>query len=155
MPSLFFRRWLKKIKPFTTKAFKGFFYSKKNWHAGWLYGTGIKKIKMNRMISKKEFRKEVIGSQDLSLVQFMLEWSGACQIISPIYEELASSYKGQANFFTVDVEKETGLDDEYGVMELPTILFFKSGKVIDHVTGLTPKNVMISKIENALSSRLN
>jgi thioredoxin 1 len=107
------------------------------------------------MISKKEFRKEVIGSQDLSLVQFKLEWSGACQIISPIYEELASSYKGQANFFTVDVEKETGLDDEYGVMELPTILFFRSGKVIDHITGLTPKNVMISKIENALSSSLN
>lgn len=107
------------------------------------------------MISKKEFKKEVIGSTDLALVQFKLEWSGACQIISPIYEELAASYKGQANFFTIDVEKETGIDDEYGVMELPTILFFKSGKVIDHVTGLAPKNVMISKIENALINRLN
>ena len=107
------------------------------------------------MISKKEFRKEVIASQDLSLVQFKLEWSGACQIISPIYEELANAYKGQANFFTVDVEKEAGLDDEYGVIELPTILFFKSGKVIDHVTGLTSKNSMISKIENVLSNSLN
>ncbi|MEK7224223.1 MAG: thioredoxin domain-containing protein [Bacteroidota bacterium] len=107
------------------------------------------------MISKKEFRKEVIGSQDLSLVQFMLEWSGACQIISPVYEELASSYKGQVNFFTVDVEKVTGLDDEYGIMELPTILFFKNGKVVDHITGLVSKYVMIGKIENALSNRLN
>jgi thioredoxin-like negative regulator of GroEL len=53
------------------------------------------------------------------------------------------------------VEKETGIDDEYGVMELPTILFFKSGKVIDHVKGLAPKNVVISKIEDALSNRLN
>jgi thioredoxin-like negative regulator of GroEL len=79
------------------------------------------KKKMNRMISKKEFRKEVIGSMDLALVQFKLEWSGVCQIISPIYEELATSYEGQANFFTVDVEKVRGLDDEYGVMELPTI----------------------------------
>ena len=42
-----------------------------------------------------------------------------------------------------------------GVMELPTILFFKSGKVIDHITGLTPKNVMISKIEKALTTELN
>ncbi len=107
------------------------------------------------MISKNEFRKNVINSLGLSLVQFKLEWSGACQIISPIYEELATSYNGQVNFFTVDVEKEKGLDEEYGVMELPTILFFKSGKVIDHVTGLTPKNVMIRKIENALSNRLN
>ncbi len=107
------------------------------------------------MISKKDFKKEVIENMNLSLVQFTLEWSGACQIISPMYEELANSYKGQAKFFTVDVEKEIGLDGEYGVMELPTILFFKNGKVIDHITGLTPKNVMISKIENVLSKELN
>ena len=110
---------------------------------------------MNTMISKKDFKKEVIDSLSLSLVQFKTEWSGACQIISPMYEELASSYAGQANFFTVDVEKEKGIDNEYGVMEIPTILFFKSGKVIDHVTGLTPKNVMIGKIELALVSELN
>jgi thioredoxin 1 len=110
---------------------------------------------MNRMISKKEFSKEVIGSMNVSLVQFKLEWSGACQIIAPVYEELANAYKGKANFFTIDVEKESGLDDEYGVMELPTILFFKSGKVIDHVTGLTSKKTMICKIENVLSDRLN
>lgn len=120
------------------------------WHAGWLYGRDKMKI-MNRTISRNEFRKEVIESITLSLVQFKIEWSGACQIISPIYEELAASYKGQANFFTVDVEEEPGLDNEYGVIELPTILFFKSGEVIDHVTGLTPKNVVISKIENALN----
>ena len=107
------------------------------------------------MISEKEFKKEVIDSMSLSLVQFKIEWSGACQIISPIYEELATSFKGQANFFTVDVEIETGIGDEYGIIELPTILFFRSGKVIDHVTGLAPKNIMISKIENALSSELN
>ena len=110
---------------------------------------------MNRMISKKDFKNKVIDSTDLSVVQFMLEWSGTCQIISPVYEELAASYKDQANFFTVDVEKETGIDDVYGVIELPTILFFKHGKVIDHIAGLVPKNIMISKIENALSSSLN
>ncbi|MBL7737584.1 MAG: hypothetical protein JNK14_00060 [Chitinophagaceae bacterium] len=107
---------------------------------------------MNRTISKKDFKKEVVDSMSLSLVQFRIEWSGACQIISPIYDELASSYRGQVKFFTVDVEKEKGIEDEYGIMELPTILFFRSGIVVDHVTGLTPKNVMISKIENALSS---
>ena len=107
------------------------------------------------MISKKEFKNEVIDNMNLSLVQFKIEWSGACQIISPIYEELAASYKGQANFFTVDVEKEKGIDGDYGIMELPTILFFKNGKVVDHITGLIPKNTMITKIENALASALN
>jgi thioredoxin 1 len=110
---------------------------------------------MNQLISKTDFSKEVVNSTGLSLVQFKKEWNGACQIISPIYEELARSYKGQAKFFTIDVEKETGIDHEFGVMEFPTILFFRSGEVIDHVTGLTPKNVMITKIENALTSAFN
>jgi thioredoxin 1 len=110
---------------------------------------------MNRAISKKEFRKEIIESNNLSLVQFNLEWSGACQIISPVYEELATSYDGSVNFFTVDVEKETGLDDEYGIIELPTILFFKSGKIIDHLAGLTSRATIIKKIENAISAISN
>lgn len=110
---------------------------------------------MNRLLSRDQFKEEVIDNIHLSLVQFKLEWSGACQIISPMYEELAKSYIGQAKFFTVDIEKEKGLENEYGVTEIPTILFFKSGKVIDHVTGLTPKNVVISKIENALMAETN
>lgn len=107
------------------------------------------------MISKNDLRTEVINSDRLSLVQFRKEWNGACQIIAPIYEELAKSYKGQANFFTIDVEKEQGVDIEFGVMEIPTILFFKGGEIVDHVTGLTPKNIMITKIENALASAFN
>lgn len=106
-------------------------------------------------ISKNEFKRVVIGNRGLTLVQFKTEWSGACQIISPVYEELAMSYKGSVSFYSVDVEKETGLEKEYGVMEIPTILFFRNGRVIDHVVGLAPKNVVISKIENALSNHLN
>lgn len=105
---------------------------------------------MNRMISKSEFKKEIIENKNLSLVQFKQEWNGACQIISKIYDELSAVYIGQVNFFTVDVEQEKGLDVEYGVMELPTILFFERGKIVDYLTGLAPKNVLIHKIENAL-----
>jgi len=106
---------------------------------------------MSRKITKLEFKKEVMESPALSLVKFKVEWSGVCQIIAPIYEELSNSYTGTANFFVIDVEKETGIDKEYGIMEIPTILFFKDGNIVDHVSGLVPKNVMISKIENALS----
>jgi thioredoxin 1 len=106
---------------------------------------------MSRKLTKQQFKKEVMESTALSLVKFKIEWSGACQIIAPIYEELSNSYTGSVNFFTIDVEKETGIDKEYGIMEIPTILFFKNGKIIDHVSGLVPKNAVISKIENALS----
>lgn len=102
-------------------------------------------------LSKTNFQSEIRGTKNLSLVQFKTEWSGACQIIDPVYRELAKSYNAQVNFFTVDAEKEKDLHREFGIRELPTILFFKSGQLIDHVIGLTSKNRLIAKIENALS----
>lgn len=110
---------------------------------------------MTQTISKKDFQKTVIDTTSLSLVQFTREWSGACQIMSPMFEEMAKAYRGQARFYTVDVEQEAGLHHEYGVLELPTILFFRQGRVIDHIAGLSPKNVMITKIENALNREIN
>ncbi|HWK08144.1 MAG TPA: thioredoxin domain-containing protein [Puia sp.] len=107
---------------------------------------------MSHTIGKTQFKKEVMESSNghLSLVQFKTEWSGACQIIAPVYEELSKCYNGIADFFSIDVEQEAGMEKEFGVLELPTILFFKNGELVDHVVGLTPKNTLISKIENAL-----
>ena len=106
-------------------------------------------------INKSNFKKQVIESRNLTLVQFKTEWNGACQIVSMIYNDLAKSYKGVADFYSVDVEKENELDNEYGISELPTILFFKSGEVIDYAIGLIPKDILISKIENALINSAN
>jgi thioredoxin 1 len=106
---------------------------------------------MTKAISKNEFSSMVIKSNQLSLVKFKTEWSGPCQIIEPVYRDVAASYLGVVNFFTVDVEQEKGLDEIYGVMELPTILIFKRGKVVDHTKGLTSKNTLVAKIENALA----
>jgi thioredoxin 1 len=118
---------------------------------------GVQKMKtnMSRPLTKEEFGKEVINNSRLALVHFKTEWNGACQIIAPVFEELSKSYTGQASFYTIDVEKETGIDNEYGIMELPTILFFSKGEVVDYATGLIPKNIMIKKIETALATSLN
>jgi thioredoxin 1 len=105
-----------------------------------------------KAVSKENFKKEVIDNSILSLVEFKKEWSGACQIIEPVYREIANSYNGTVSFYTVDVDQETGLNNEYGVIEIPTILFFKSGKIIDHTVGLVSKNILIAKVENALTS---
>ena len=105
---------------------------------------------MNKRVSKLDFKKKVMEGTRLSLVQFKREWNGASQIVESIYNDVAKSYKSTVNFYSVDVEKEQGLASEYGVMEIPTILFFKNGKLVDHLVGLTPKNLLIEKIENAL-----
>ncbi|MBD0332458.1 MAG: hypothetical protein ICV66_07365 [Chitinophagaceae bacterium] len=106
---------------------------------------------MKKEVSIENFKKEVIENSILSLVKFKTRWSGACQIIKPVYDELAKTYQGAVQFFSVDIEKEKTLHLEFGVTELPTILFFKGGQLIDHVVGLTSRNILIAKIENALS----
>ncbi|HZE84519.1 MAG TPA: thioredoxin family protein [Puia sp.] len=104
------------------------------------------------MAVKNSIATTVGKKEKLSLIQFKTEFNGACQIVSMIYEGLAQSYKGQANFITVDLDKEAGLGKEYGVREVPTILFIRNGKVIDHSTGLTSRNTLIAKIELALGA---
>jgi thioredoxin 1 len=106
---------------------------------------------MLKAISKEDFKKEVIEKEGLSMVEFKTEWSGTCRIIEPVYTDLSKSYSGTIDFFTIDIDSEKGLDTEYGVMEIPTILFFKAGKVIDHSIGLISKNRLIAKIENVLA----
>ncbi|HYF33015.1 MAG TPA: thioredoxin domain-containing protein [Chitinophagaceae bacterium] len=104
------------------------------------------------MTTKNQFRKEMISSTGLTLVQFKKEYNGACQIVSSIYQDLARIYKEQAVFLVVDIEKQPAIAEQYGIAEIPTILFFRAGEIVDYVAGLAPKNVMIAKIENALSA---
>ncbi|HRH50590.1 MAG TPA: thioredoxin domain-containing protein [Panacibacter sp.] len=116
----------------------------------WLISAEIK-TKMTKALSLKNFKKEVIERRTLSLVQFKAEWNGTCQIIAPVFESLSAAYKKKVSFFTVDVEENKLLEAEHGVTDIPTILFFKNGKMIDHLIGLAPRNVIIEKIENALA----
>ena len=106
---------------------------------------------MKKNKEKKELKPEALNTPGLTLVHFRTEWNAACQIVSMIYDDLAKSYEGAASFYTIDMETEDHLVKEYGVTDLPTILFFKAGKIIDHATGLIPKNILISKIESALT----
>jgi thioredoxin 1 len=105
---------------------------------------------MKKELTKADFEKLVIHRAHLSIVKFKTEWSGACQIIFPIYEDLANTYQDKADFFIVDVDKEQSIHTQYGLFELPAILFFKKGKIIDHAIGLTSKSNLIYKIEKAL-----
>lgn len=106
---------------------------------------------MNIAITKKEFKEDVLKSMHLTVVQFKTEWNGACQIIAPIYEDLAKSYNGHVRFYTIDADKEKTVLKKYGITETPAILFFQNGNVVDYAFGLISRNTLISKIETALS----
>lgn len=104
-----------------------------------------------KAVTKENFKSVVLENSKISIVQFITEWSGVWQIMEPVCNELSKTYKSKISFFTVDVEGEKKLGHEYGVREIPTILIFKSGKIVDHSIGLTSKNELLSKIKFALN----
>ncbi len=108
---------------------------------------------MKVVTDKKDFTEKVLNEQGIKVVKFYAEWSGPCQMMAPIYKELSAYYNSSVGFFTVDVEEAPMLRTELGVIELPTILFYKNGAVIDFVNGMISKNALIAKLENAVNQK--
>lgn len=107
---------------------------------------------MMQVKDKKEFKEKVINGSGLRIVKFYADWSGPCQMMMPIYNELANMYNSAAAFYKIDVEVAPVLKKEQGIIEMPTILFYKNGVVIDFVSGLISKNSLIAKLENIINN---
>lgn len=115
------------------------------------YNNCAKKNKMKIVADKKSFTENILNEQGVRVVEFYADWSGPCQVMAPVYKELSAYYNSSIGFFTVDVEAVPVLKTELGVIELPTILFYKNGMVIDFVNGMISKNTLIAKIENIIN----
>ena len=88
------------------------------------------------------------GNQPL-VVDFWATWCGPCRMMAPIIEELAKEYEGKAVIGKCDVEENEDLAAEFGIRNIPTILFFKNGEVVDKIVGAQQKAKVEEKI-NAL-----
>ncbi len=96
------------------------------------------------------FKREILSSGGLNIVRFCAEWSGPCHIMGPIYKELYQMYRNSASFYKIDIDQAPLLKTELGVTELPTILFYHKGVVIDYVQGFISRESLIEKLEIAI-----
>lgn len=94
--------------------------------------------------------KEIINSGKPVVVDFWAEWCGPCRMVGPIVEELAKEFEGQVVIGKMDVDENVETPNEYGIRNIPTILFFKDGQVVDKQIGATQKAVLAAKVQALL-----
>ena len=94
--------------------------------------------------------KEIIESGKPVVIDFWAEWCGPCRMVSPIVEELAEEFSGKVEIGKLNVDDNTETPNEYGIRNIPTILFFKDGKLVDKQIGATPKASLKAKVEALL-----
>ncbi|MCB0486702.1 MAG: thioredoxin [Flavobacteriaceae bacterium] len=101
-------------------------------------------------VTDATFSEVVLKSDKPVLVDFWAAWCGPCRMLAPIVEELNSEYDGKAVIAKVDVDSNQEFAAKYGVRNIPTVLIFKGGDVVDKQVGVAPKSVYTEKLEALL-----
>ena len=104
---------------------------------------------MEVQITSENFESLKNGAQPL-VVDFWATWCGPCRMIAPVIAELAGQYDGKIVVGKCDVEENEDLAVEFGIRNIPTILFFKNGQVVDKLVGAVSKSVLEQKFDALL-----
>lgn len=104
---------------------------------------------MEVTITSENFESLKNGSQPL-VVDFWATWCGPCRMVGPVISELAEQYDGRIAVGKCDVEENEELAAEFGIRNIPTILFFKGGQLVDKIVGAQSKAKLQEKFESLL-----
>ncbi len=101
-------------------------------------------------VTDATFEEVVLNSDKPVIVDFWAEWCGPCRMVGPIVKELAEEYGDKAVITKMDVDSNPGTSVKFGIRNIPTILFFKNGEVVDKQVGAVPKTILASKLDALL-----
>lgn len=94
--------------------------------------------------------KELLAGEKPVVIDFWAPWCGPCRMVVPIIEELAAEYEGRVVIGKCNVDDNNDVPVEFGIRNIPTVLFFKNGEMVDKQVGTAAKSVFVSKLEALL-----
>ena len=100
-------------------------------------------------ITESNFQ-EILAEGKPVVMDFWAPWCGPCKMVGPIIDELATEYEGKVIIGKCDVDENGDVAAEYGIRNIPTVLFFKNGELVDKQVGSAPKSAYVAKIEAIL-----
>ncbi len=93
---------------------------------------------------------EVLATDKLVVIDFWAEWCGPCKMVGPIIDQLSEEYKDRVVVGKIDVDNNDEATSKYGIRNIPTVIFIKTGEVVDKVVGAGAKTLFSEKIEKNL-----
>ena len=103
------------------------------------------------VLTSQNFPKEALRGAPPIVVDFWASWCGPCRALAPILEELAVQYAGKVRVGKVNVDDDQDLAIQYGVLNIPTLVFLKGGQEVDRVVGVSSKVQLQAKFERLLA----
>jgi thioredoxin 1 len=100
-----------------------------------------------KRISEAEFESEVLKASVPVVVDFYAPWCGPCRKLSPLLDEMATPRTGQVKFVKINVDEAASLSRQYQVQGVPTLMFFKDGKIVDSIVGLPRPGILEAKLD--------